>query len=385
MSEDCKVLIVDDLDHNAVAMAALLQRPGLQLMTARSGTEALEILLVHDVAVALVDVQMPGMDGFELADLMRGTERTREVPIIFVTASGHDTERMSRGYETGAVDYLLKPLDPIVIRSKVEVFVQLHQQQRELSRRLSELAEALHVNEMFMAMLGHDLRSPLASIMNSAHLVSRTVSEPAAVTASNRILHSGARMARLIEQMLDTARIRAGQFDIEPRPTDLGHLGEQIRSEITTEHHVGTVDLRTVGDAAGTWDADRLAQLMSNLVRNAVQHGSPSAPVRVVIDGSDPQRVTLEVCNAGAICPSLLPSLFNPFHAGKPADRGSGRGLGLGLYISHEIVRAHGGAIRVLTDGEAGTVFKVSLPRHAGRPALPVDVGKADSQLTAVN
>ncbi|HMI91036.1 MAG TPA: response regulator, partial [Polyangiales bacterium] len=116
--EPIKFLLVDDVPENLVALAALMRRDGLELLHARSGAEALELLLVHDVALALLDVQMPEMDGFELAELMRGAERTKHVPIIFVTAGDHDPRRVFEGYESGAVDFLFKPLDPHVVRSK---------------------------------------------------------------------------------------------------------------------------------------------------------------------------------------------------------------------------------------------------------------------------
>src|SRR6185312_4058582 len=151
MSEPIKYLLVDDTEENLIALDALLARDGLELLKARSGSEALELLLVHDVALALLDVQMPDMDGFELAELMRGAERTKHVPIIFITAGARDPRRVFKGYETGAVDFLYKPIDPHILRSKVEVFL-------ELARQRQELANALHLNELFVGMVGHDLR-----------------------------------------------------------------------------------------------------------------------------------------------------------------------------------------------------------------------------------
>lgn len=120
--DEVTILAVDDVAENLVALGMLLKRPGLRLIEARSGYEALEALLVHDVALALVDVNMPGMDGFELAELMRGTERTRHVPIIFLTASTPDRNRIFKGYDAGAVDFLFKPIDPRLLSTKVDVF-----------------------------------------------------------------------------------------------------------------------------------------------------------------------------------------------------------------------------------------------------------------------
>jgi PAS domain S-box-containing protein len=153
-----KLLIVDDVEENLRALEALLGVTGIELLRARSGPEALELLLVHEVALALLDVQMPGMDGFELAELMRGTERTRGIPIIFLTAVATDERRRFRGYETGAVDYLLKPIDAHILRSKVEIFCELARQRQELARQRDALAAALE------RLQAHGDNSPLAIV-----------------------------------------------------------------------------------------------------------------------------------------------------------------------------------------------------------------------------
>jgi len=135
MNDNVTLLLVDDLEENLVAMAALLNGPGLRLLKARSGEEALELLLVNEVALALVDVQMPDMDGFELAELMRGSERTRHVPIVFVTAGTHDRKRLFQGYDSGAVDFLYKPIEPHILTNKIAVFVDLFRQKQARSQQ----------------------------------------------------------------------------------------------------------------------------------------------------------------------------------------------------------------------------------------------------------
>src|SRR4051794_28034969 len=134
------VLLVDDLDENLLALKALLQREGLEFHTARTGEDALELMLVHDYALALLDVQMPGMDGFELAEFMRSNERSRHIPIIFVTAGSADVSRRFRGYEAGAVDFIQKPIEADVLRSKADVFFDLYAQRRQVIAQRDELA-----------------------------------------------------------------------------------------------------------------------------------------------------------------------------------------------------------------------------------------------------
>jgi PAS domain S-box-containing protein len=167
--EAVNFLLVDDLDENLIALEALLQRDGVQLFKARSGEQALELMLVHDFALALLDVQMPGMDGFELAELMRGTERTRRIPIIFLTAVATDEKRRFRGYESGAVDYLFKPLDAQLLKNKADVFFELNRQRQELARQRDELGATAEQLARAMARLqAHGDNSPLAMVQFDA-------------------------------------------------------------------------------------------------------------------------------------------------------------------------------------------------------------------------
>ncbi len=171
------------------------------------------------MALALLDVQMPEMDGFQLAEIMRGAERTRHVPIIFVTAGMRDQVRMFRGYESGAVDFLYKPIDPHMLRGKADIFFQLHRQKQQLARELHERTETLRLNEMFIAVLGHDLRNPLHAMMLSAHGIHRAAKEDPVKQAATRIVSSGNRMSRMIEDLLDLARGRlAGGMQIAREP-----------------------------------------------------------------------------------------------------------------------------------------------------------------------
>ncbi|MGH6978121.1 MAG: response regulator, partial [Brevundimonas sp.] len=133
------LLLVDDLEENLLALEALLKRDGVVCLKARSGDEALELLLVHDVALALVDVQMPGMDGFQLAEFMRGNANARHVPIIFVTAGSADQQRRFRGYEAGAVDFIQKPVETDILKSKANVFIELYRQRQEILSHRDEL------------------------------------------------------------------------------------------------------------------------------------------------------------------------------------------------------------------------------------------------------
>ncbi|WP_294929763.1 response regulator [uncultured Paracoccus sp.] len=175
-----RFLLVDDIAENLTALEALLRRDGLEIHMAHSAAEALEMMLVQDFQLAFVDVQMPGINGYELAELMRGTERTREVPIIFVTAAERSETRRFRGYEAGGVDYIFKPIDPVILKSKAEVFYRLARQAKDLQLQRDELSQIAHDRDLALASLrAHADNSPLALVECDADLVVRRWSQGA--------------------------------------------------------------------------------------------------------------------------------------------------------------------------------------------------------------
>lgn len=367
---DVAILVVDDVADNVVALKALLEGDGVHVVTAHSGAEALEALLVHDVALALVDVNMPGMDGFELAELMRGTERTRAVPIIFVTGVAAEPARMFKGYETGAVDFLVKPVEPRLLRSKVDTFVELHRQRHQLSSQLAQLKEMLRLSDMFVAVLGHDLRGPLQSVELGAQVIlGKPEDTNAVLRMANTMQRASRRMARLIEQLLDFARARlqGGGIPVLPVACDLGDLTRAALSELEPTA-AERVAFELNGDTGVTWDRDRIGQVLSNVLGNAVQHGTEGTPIQIAV-GGDATRVSVVVRNQGHVPPETLPMLFDPFTRAESGRQRRGAGLGLGLYIVDQIVRAHGGHVEVDSTPEAGTTFRIALPRHVTKAA----------------
>lgn len=226
----------------------------------------------------------------------------------------------------------------------------------------AELQRSIRFNEMFTGILGHDLRNPLSAILMAAQLLNKRSDDENLRKPLTRLISSGHRMARMIDQLLDFTRVRLGRgIPLIPSSTDLEWLMRQAMDELHAAHPESILKLERHGDTSGIWDADRLLQVFSNLVGNALQHGGDHE-VRARIDGTHPDNVCIEIRNQGAIPAHQLATLFEPMTQGSRQTEAA-QGLGLGLHITREIVCAHQGSVRVESTDSDGTTFIVGLPR----------------------
>jgi signal transduction histidine kinase len=366
MSEKVKCLLVDDVEENLLALKALLVGEDREIYTASSGPAALELLLVHDFALALLDIQMPTMDGFELAELMRGTGMSKHIPIIFVTAaSPNEPLPMFRGYESGAVDVLFKPINPEILRQKANIFFQLHRQRVQLE-------QAVRAREDVLAIVSHDLRTPLSVIHTTAALLLNPKYQlaPAQVREQHeRIWRNTEHMNRLIGDLMDMVSLRGGHLSINPKPIVINEvLREAVAAHDVLARDKGLELRYDAGTDVIRADADRgrLMQLFQNLLGNAVKFckAGDSIHVRSSTRGNSAH---IEIADTGpGIAAVDLPRIFDPyFTAGKKHQKA---GTGLGLYIGKGIVDAHGGKIQCSSEPGVGTTFSLtfplSVPRH---------------------
>ncbi len=369
-----RILLVDDREENLLALEALLHDEEAELVRARSGTEALELLLASEFALAIVDVQMPEMDGIELAELMRGTGRTREVPIVLVTAGLHDESRVFRGYELGAVDFLHKPLDPIALRSKVAVFLQLHRQRQLLSDQLEEIRRAKQAlqesdrrKDEFLAVLSHELRNPLAPIQNGLYILRQAMpNDDRAARAVDVIERQARHLERLVSDLLDVTRIARGKVQLQRQRLDLADALRRTADDHRLDFAAKGVAFQVTIPPGPVWiDADptRLAQIVGNLLVNAHKFTDAGRSVSLAL-GVEDRSATIVVADEGAgIAPQLLPVIFDPFtQADRTLARSQG-GLGLGLALVKGMVELHGGDVSATSGGAGqGAAFRVRLP-----------------------
>lgn len=355
-----RVLVVDDVEANLVAMRALMADMGVAAVTAGSGPAALELLLEHDVALALLDVQMPGMDGYALAELMRGSERTRGVPIIFLTAGQMQARGTFRGYEAGAVDYLYKPLDEHVLRSKVGTFVALHRQRRTIAEQAAQLARLAQANSQMLAALSHDIRTPLAVLAMNAELLLQRSESPSLTKAASRQKSAMSVLHRQVDHLLSLAQLPNLDLKARPASIDLAALASQ-RWQLGDAAPSSRAEFQADGDTGGWWDPALLADAIDTLIRQAELHCDGTA-VQLQVDGHARGSVRLRVGFPRVLDESVAAQLLG---GGAPLG-GTLSVVGTGLKSAERIARAHGGSLVASSTPREGTCIELLLPRGEG-------------------
>ncbi|MBC7513437.1 MAG: response regulator [Herminiimonas sp.] len=394
--EDPKILVVNDDPGSLLALTSLLSQwvsdSPYEIVTARSGEEALRQVLLDDFAVILLDVNMPGMDGFETAEAIHARPRSSAIPIIFITAYHADELNRLKGYQKGAADYLFTPIIPQVLRAKVTVFValarknlELRQQALKLNQRTDELIatnarlsveikerrQAVRENKAkddFLAMLGHELRNPLNAINSAIAVIGFAgVNAESANRARTIIARQSRHLSRIVDDLLDLSRVMSGKIMLSRQSLELSGL---VASCVETLKTTG----RTAGylleiDSEVAWvDADptRIEQVISNLLDNAFKYTPQGGEIHIHAR-SGGSSVVLEIRDSGVgIAADLLPHVFDVFVQGESSlDRAQG-GLGIGLALVRQLIELHGGSIEAHSDGLGlGSAFIVRLPSAA--------------------
>ena len=376
------ILLVDDQPAKLLTYESILGELGENLIKVSSASDALEYLLRNEVAVVLVDVVMPELDGYELAAMIRQHPRFQQTSIIFVSALMlTDLDRL-RGYECGAVDYVPVPVVPEILRAKVSVFADLYRKTRALERLNAELEqrvadrtaaleattaalqEADRRKDEFLAILAHELRNPLAPIRTAVQLLrKRDLAETQNIRAREVIERQVQHLVCLIDDLLDVSRITRGRLALHTGPVDLRTCVEQAaeandhalsrkRQRLHLQLPQKSVDVEV--------DHVRMVQVVSNLIDNASKYSPEQAEVTVRV--ADGNVISIEVTDTGpGIAPDVLPHVFETYEQGGPAHS---EGLGLGLGLCKQLVEMHGGTIEAASNPNGhGASFTIRLPR----------------------
>jgi signal transduction histidine kinase len=400
------ILIVDDEPKNLAVLESLLDAPGYRLVRAASADEALLALVAEEFALLILDIRLPGMTGFELAQTIKGRRKTARIPIIFLTAYYNEDQHVLEGYGSGAVDYLVKPVNATVLRSKVAVFAELHRKNREvaianrallaevterrraeqqlhelngnldglvaertraLEQAEAELREADRRKDAFIATLAHELRNPLAPVRNAVQILQRQgAAEADAQRARMIIARQVGVMARLIDDLMDVSRINRGYIELRREPVDLTRVLE-LAVEATRPYmaEFGHALALRLPESSVVLDADvtRLSQVFVNLLTNAAKYTERGGRIEVAVQRSS-DTVSVTVSDDGIGIPvDQLERVFDMFcQVESTVDRSRG-GLGIGLSLVRHLVELHGGRVLAHSEGHGrGSTFTVSLP-----------------------
>ncbi|MCS0585103.1 response regulator [Massilia pinisoli] len=409
-----KILVVNDDAASLLALTSLLEQwadeSNYEVLSARSGQDALREVLRHDFAVILLDVNMPGMDGFETAEAIHQRPRSADIPIIFVTAFLADEIDRLKAYQRGAADFLFTPVIPQVLRAKVQVFValamkndQLKRQAEKLSQRTTELIATNKrlVREMeerraaertssakdeFLAMLGHELRNPLSAISSASSLLGMPGVGPDSVGRARVIIQRQSQhLSRIVDDLLDLSRAMSGKILLSRKRLDIATLVSSCLDTFRATGRTNGYDIDaqlTPGWVDG--DATRLEQIATNLIDNALKYTPAGGRIEITVAAIGTE-VVLRVSDSGVgIAPDLLPHVFDVFVQGAISiDRSQG-GLGIGLSLVRRLVELHGGTVSASSPGNSsGSTFEIRLPRteaaasaDAPAPEAALEAGK---------
>jgi signal transduction histidine kinase len=378
-----KCLLVDDLKENLIALQSLLEDENVEIHTATSGTQALELLLKNDYALSLLDVQMPEMDGIELAEIMRSTEKTKSIPIIFVTAgTDNDVNRIFMGYDAGAVDFLQKPLYPKIVLGKVRVFLDLYNQKKlleetfrrtneELENKVQERTQALLIanNELeaFSYSVSHDLRAPLRSMDGFSKALLLQYGEKLDEKGKDylvRVRDSAQKMGELIDGMLILSRL--GRKEIQCQDVNLSQMCGEITKELMDEFPEKKVDLTIMPDMNVLADPALLFSVMENLLENAWKYSSKVPLARIEVGFFEENRKTIYYVkdNGAGFDMEYVNKLFNAFQ--RLHNIKDFPGTGIGLVTVKRIIERHGGKVWAEGEVDKGSAFYFTLPQRRG-------------------
>ena len=406
MEDGVKILLVDDRPENLLALEAILEPLGQLLIRATSGPDALKRVLETEFAVILLDVQMPGMNGFEVAEIIKSRERSRTIPIIFLSAISKEDAYVFKGYSMGAVDYVFKPFNPDVLRSKVAVFVDLFTKQQEIQRqadllresqkrelelehrtslletearsaaKLSQMNDELHRRQIaleqamgarnrFYASMSHELRTPINAVIGYSTLMLDNIYGPLNAKQKEglqRTLKAARHLLELVNDVLDLSKIEAGKIELSLQPVMFPSIVEDLFVTVRplADEYGSTLSLEMDGEPFNiVSDPRRVRQILLNLLSNAIKFGE-GKPIRVLCKQDANRGVEMEVVDEGVgIAKDDISRIFEEF---VQVSESKQPGTGLGLPISRRLAQLLDGALSVHSEPGRGSAFRLTLP-----------------------
>jgi signal transduction histidine kinase len=377
--EKINILIVDDRPENIIALEALLQRDDINVISTTNPNEALRLSWEMDIGIAMIDVQMPEMDGFELVEILKSNPRTKDILIIFVTAISKETKYAVKGLNSGAVDYLYKPLDPFVTSAKVDSFIQFVRNQREIQKKNQELEayqkelikakdlaeQGKRIKENFLANMSHEIRTPINGIIGIAQLLKKTALDDEQREMVNLLEISSNSLLGVINDVLDLSKIESGKFKINRTPTDISKICNAVVDLLRIPSIEKKLNLTLSLDPdlpnAVLADSLRLNQILMNLIGNAIKFthsGGVTLKVEILDRKGNNVQLKFSVADTGiGIAKENIDKIFETFEQADEQTTIKFGGTGLGLSIVKNLAKLKGGTLEVFSEEFVGSTF----------------------------
>ncbi|RZJ66201.1 MAG: hybrid sensor histidine kinase/response regulator [Flavobacterium sp.] len=365
------ILLVDDVAENRFSLKKLLEGNGFEVDTAASGEEALKMALKKSYVLIILDVQMPGMDGFEVAELLSGYSGARDTAIIFLSAAAKEQQFVIRGLQNGAIDYITKPVEPIILLQKINTFYRIYEQnrllvetQQELEAEIVSRRKAESLKDEFVSIASHELKTPLTSAKAYLQLLARSIDSGDASKSQQYLTKADLQVNRLnelISDLLDISKIETGKMSFNMVELETRLVVKNI-VETFKDSYPGH-EFRMIADTPAIINADhaRIEQVLINLLNNAIKYAPDSSLIEIE-SGISEGNFVLRVRDFGiGIAAQKLKVVFDKFYRTSEAEQNFS-GLGMGLYISREIIHRHGGKMGVTSMVGKGSTFYFELP-----------------------
>lgn len=375
------ILIVDDNPDNIYSLRKVLEINDFKVDCAFSGEEALKKILKNTYILIILDVQMPGMDGFEVAEAISGYSKSKDIPIIFLSAVNTDKRFITKGYASGGMDYITKPIDVDILLLKVKTFYKLYEQAVELTRTHAILRQEIEFRKAaenkkdeFISIASHELKTPLTSIKGYVQILQRELKKFDEQRVNNYLQRTETqinKLSNLVSDLLDISKIESGKIEFNLRSFDFGKMVKNAVDVIRQTQDCSIVIKSFVNDLIIEGDETRLEQVIINYLTNATKYSPNCSEVEVNFHLTPKSEIYLSVKDFGIGVPAEMQEhIFDKFYR---VEESSNRfqGLGIGLYISAEIIKRHNGRFGVISKQDEGSEFYFTLPFELNKPSLP--------------